>query len=88
MDRCYIASVTTRWQQYLLGCVQWLSAFSVTTEEMVFLSASTFKISCCMGSWGESQYLLQRFLFMFFFLNEYLGKDEVMQQQVPFWSFS
>ena len=44
MDRCYITAITTRWQQYLPGCVPWPSeCFSVTAEEMVFLPASTFR---------------------------------------------
>lgn len=60
MDRCYITTVTTRWQQYLLGCVQWLSAFSVTTEEMVFLSASTFRNKLLYEKLGRITVLITR----------------------------
>lgn len=61
MDRCSITTVTTRWQQYLLGCIQWLSAFSVTTEEeMVFLSASTFRNELLYEKLGRITILITR----------------------------
>lgn len=86
MDRCYVITVTTRWQQYLLGCVQWLSAFSMTTEEeMVFLSATTFRNKLLYEKHHSSYY--KDFYSCFSLLNEYLGKDEVMHRQAPFWSF-